>query len=442
MAFGKTAFGEPVDSYPVQKTPGYLKTRDKTLRSWLEALEGKYSNDWVGIAWHPTQGMFRLGRVAGYPVNEDPGDGLLGPLFANVKRYLITNDGQLSTPISKIDNLHHEDGTPVDRTGLSGQVMTVFNEGSYFNAKLGDYLIWGASEHPMPDLGFVTPPTFEQCTMFANGAYEGAELDGKLCSIAVDPADGISPVWPVTERSGDWGGSGVTLSQLETWGKAQGEDWGNVHYWDIWWRILLFRLRFASFPSQAQPSIGNGRSALSGSWVNDDLIGRCGLADVLPGAFAGSSTGDKLADCNKVDLCENFGGNIWEWVIGYLMLDRQVYTKTAPPYPMNSVDDYEPLLDLEGVPVIMPASDGYLGNPLSGQAFMFDAAHDGTSVSPVGDYIWTNNNGYRVGRSGALSLSSSRVGVSAWNSSNGPSTAYAYSGGRLRFQKRRTGVVG
>lgn len=405
-------------------------------------LDGKFAHDWVGIAYNTsTREIRRVGRLAGYATGSNPGDGLLGPVFQKIKRWTINDAGLKLKSINKNNKLYHDDMTLVDRTGASGQVMVVFDEAYYYEAKYGNWLVWGVSDQQMTDLGFVRPPCFVSDSWFANGAYEGSLVSGKLSSIAVDPADGMYPVWPVSTRSGAWGsgGANVTIAQMESWGKARGADWGLMHFWDVWWRILLFRIRWAGFGSQAL--VGNGRANLSGgSWINDSYIGRCGLGDGvtgMSGSVSNGTTAGYLTDVNVIDGVENFGGNLYDGVIGYLMNNRQVFYKNEPPYAMDSIATYSPLLDLSGATVVMPATEGYLGEPLSGKAFMFDAAHTGSSTVPVGDYIWTNSEDLRVGLSGAASASGSFVGVSAWSSTGGTLLSTSIVGGRLRFRKRR-----
>ena len=443
MAFGETAFGEPVDGYRVRKTPGYLKTESKTVKGWLDALDGKFSKDFVGIAYNTsTREMRRLGRLAGSAVGVNPGDGLLGPVFQRIQRYTVQQNGTIGGAISKVDKRYYEDGGLVPLDGSDGDILVRFDEAYYLEQAYGDWLIWGVSDQAMVDCGFELAPPFLYDTAFFNGAYEGVLYNGELRSIARDPADGTSPVWPVSTRTGDWGSGGVsaTIAKMEEWAKARGDNWGLVHFWDKWWRILLFRLRFASFNSQAM--VGNGRSSLSGgSWENDSYIGRCGLGDELVGMFGSVSNGGTAGhptDVNIIDGIENFGGNLWTGFIGMLMNNLQIYTKFLPPFPQNGVSEYTALTDIEGSNVVLTQGEGYLGEPRSGKAFMFDSAHDGASDVPVGDYCWSNNTGLRVGFSGAGSYSGSRVGVSALHLNSAPSYAYAYRGGRARFRIPRS----
>ena len=402
-------------------------------------LDGKFANDWIGIAYNTsTRTMHRLGRLAGYTTGANPGDGLLGPVFQRIQRYTVQSDGTIGGAISKVDKRHYEDGGVVPLDGSDGDILVKFDESYYLEQAYGNWLIWGVSDQAMFDCGFELAPPFRYDTAFFNGAYEGSLFDGKLRSIACDPGDGTSPVWPVTTRSGVWGSGGTlaTIGQMEAWAKARGPNWGLLHFWDLWWRILLFRIRFASFNSQVM--VGNGRSSLTGGdWINDQYIGRCGLGDSLTGMFGSISNGGSsgfLTDVNVIDGVENFGGNVWGGFIGMLMNNLQVYTKDLPPYPQDSVSTYTALTDIDGNGVVLPQGEGYLGEPLAGKAFMFDSLHTGASDVPVGDYVWSNNTGIRGGFSGAYSHGGSRVGVSALFLPNAPSSAASYLGGRARFR--------
>lgn len=415
---------------------------DRKLQMQIDALTEKFAHDWVGIGYNTsTREIVRVGRLAGYPVGQNPGDGLLGLVFQRIQRHPVTTAGAIGKPISKVDKRYYEDGTLVPLDGDDGDIMVRFDEAYYYEAKLNDWLIWGVSDQEMADLGFVLPPPFLHDSAFFNGAYEASLYNSELRSIAKDPSDGSSPVWPVTTRTGSWGsgGTNATIAQLEAWAKARGENWGNLHFWDIWWRILLFRIRFAAYNSQSM--VGNGRSGLSGGgWVNDQYIGRCGLGDGLTGMFGSVSNGGSagyLTDVNVIDGVENFGGNIWEAFIGLLMNDLQIYTKNLPPFAQDSVATYTALTDIDANNVVLTQGEGYLGEPRSGKAFMFDSLRNGASDVPVGDYCWSNNTGLRGGFSGAGANSGSLVGVSALHLDHAPSGAYSFVGGRARFRVPR-----
>ncbi len=441
MAFGLPEYGEPVDNFPVNLVPKNLYIPNRTVAGWLEKLDSNYRNDWVGIAYNKvTNQIKRVGKLEGAPVGVNPGDAALGTVFDNIQRWTMSDSGQKLKPISKTDKRYHTDGTLVDLTGASGQIMTVFDEAYYLEQELGDWLVWGVSAYPMTDMGFKQAPPFVENSWFANGAYEASVYNSKLCSIAKSPVDGVSPVYPVTTRTGEWGHAGLTITAVEALGAARGTGWGNVHFWDVWWRTLLFRIRYASFNSQAM--IGEGRTSLSGgTFVNGSYIARCGLGDTLSGHFGSVHNGGSAGyttDVVLVDGIENAYGDVWEFLTGYLMSNYQVYYKNSSPYPIDSIATYTPITALDGSLVVLPATEGYLGTPRSGKAFMFDTAHNGSSASPVGDYCWSSQTGLRVALSGAVANDGSRAGVSALYSYDAPSVAAATLGGRLRFGKTRS----
>ncbi len=403
---------------------------------------------YVGISVNITTGAItRRGNWATQPEGSWIGDGA-SPLLSELQNCVLQDNGQVHKWISKNSLSLHTDGTETDLSGGNGQIMTHYRKGYVrYGSLTGDEFTIDISHLALP--GFELFPAFMNEKPFYLGRYEASRVPGAsvLSSICIDPRDGVSPVWPATQRGSDeWGiPSGATPQYFLTLANNRGTGWKTAKYSWYAWHELLMSIGYASMNAQART--GAGRTALSGcTWVRDQdngnlgYIGRCGLGNDISqnGSIRNGGTAGVLTDVVVEGRRENTFGNVWKGLVDFLVDaqgERKVYIKHAPPYSTTSFADYETIKDANGNDIVLPDASGWKGYPFSGLGYFFSPVNNGNSSNFSGDYFWINTDGLRGGRVGAHANHGSRAGGSALAASAGPAYAAAGLGSLLGFQE-------
>jgi hypothetical protein len=392
-------------------------------------------SNYVGAAYNITTDTWqRLGSAQGLAVGSFPGT-YISPIFQRLRRVVLADDGTVYKGISWADFTKHEDGTDVDLTGGNGQIMMEYLPAYVKTGIWGDWYYILLSHLPLD--GFSLHPVFGDSSAVYLGAYEASLVPGqtKLSSIALDPRDGTSPVWPVTTRTGDWGHASLTTEATDTLAEARGAGWQQADFMTRHWERLLMLVAFAGWNFQSM--VGNGRTGLSGGdWLNDSYVGRCGLGDATGGYHSAVQQGTTLGyltDYAQVLGIENTYGNIWDRVAS-LVSDHAVYYKTKPPFNYASISGWTRLLNAVGAGLLLPTSNGYGGKPHSGLGIVLPADVTGSSSTKMTDYFYQAA-GLRVFLVGGPAHYGTSAGPFSWLANTAASGAYASIGGRLCFKK-------
>jgi hypothetical protein len=393
--------------------------------------------DFIGVAYDTaTDTWERLGAAKGEAVGQLPAGFMDHQIFRNLRRVVLKDDGTVYKGIQWNDFTKHEDGTAVDLTGGNGQIMMEYLPAYVLFTSDGTKQITCLSDKPLP--GFVLHPLFQGVSRAYSGAYEASVVDSKFCSIALDPADGVSPVYPATARAGDWGHAGLTTAAGDTLSEARGAGWQQWDYLTCHWERMLMLVGFAGFNFQSM--VGNGRASLSGgAWENDSYIGKCGLGDAASGYYGAVSNGGSagyLTDVSTLLGVENAWGNVWKRNAA-LCSDNVVHYKPLPPYDYGSVAGWTALLDAAGSGVTLPDTSGYGGVPFSGLAFGLPQDVTGTSSTRMADYFYANTggSGLRVPLVGGHAYRGVAAGPFCVAASYSATLAATDVGGRLCFKK-------
>jgi hypothetical protein len=289
--------------------------------------------------------------------------------------------------------------------------------------------------------GFSLHPLFEGVEAAYSGGYEASVVNeegtDKFASIALDPADGVSPVYPATTRAGDWGHASLTTAAGDTLSEARGAGWQQWDYLTLHWQWMLALVGFAGWNFQSM--VGNGRASLSGgAWLNDSYVGKCGLGDAASGYYGSVSNGGSagyLTDVSTLLGIENAWGNVWKRMVA-LIEDFQWYYKPLPPYNYGSVSGWTRLLDAAGDGVTLPETNGYGGVPFSGLAFGLPKDVTGTSSTRMSDYYYAQTSGgLRVPLVGGYSHFGTYAGPFCVAAADSATATDAHIGGRLCFKK-------
>ena len=391
--------------------------------------------DFIGVMYDTANDTWeRVGSSRGMAVGQLPAGIMEHQVLRRLRRVALKDDGAVHKGISWGDFRLHEDGTSVDLTGGNGQIMVEYLPAYYMSVVDGNKVGFLLSEQPLP--GFTLHPVFQDSSRVYLGAYEASLVPGqtKLSSIARDPRDGTSPVWPVTTRSGDWGHAGLTAAVTDSLAEARGTGWQQADLMTRHWERLLLLVAFAGWNFQSM--VGNGRTALTdGGWTNDVNIGRCGLGDATGGYHSAVQQGTTLGyltDYSQLLGVENTYGNVWDRVAS-LVSDYAVYYKTKPPFNYASVTGWTRLLNAVGAGLLLPTSNGYAGRPHSGPGIVFPADVTGSSSTMMTDYFYQAA-GLRVFRVGGLATYGAGAGPFCWGADSAASSTTAGISGRLVYK--------
>ena len=406
-----------------------------TMLATTGGLAGASVSDYVGAAYNVTTDTWqRLGSAQGLAVGSFPGT-YISPIFQRLRRVVLADNGTVYKGVSWLDFTKHDDGTTVALDGTNGQIMMEYLPAYVKTGIWGDWYFVLLSHLPLE--GFALHPVFADSSAVYLGAYEASLVPGqtKLYSIAKDPRDGTSPVWPVTTRSGDWGHAGLTTEVTDTLAEARGTGWQQADFMTRHYERLLMLVAFAGWNFQSM--VGNGRTALTdGGWTNDANVGRCGLGDATGGYHSAVQQGTTLGyltDYSQVLGVENTYGNVWDRVAS-LVNDCAVYYKTKPPFNYASIAGWTRLLNAVGAGLLLPTSNGYAGKPHSGMGIILPADVTGSSSTKMTDYFYQAA-GLRVFRVGGYAYNGTNAGPFSWSANDAASSSYAYIGGRLCFKK-------
>lgn len=389
---------------------------------------------YVGVAYNPTlQQWVRLGSAQGLPVGAFPGGAALGPVFQRLRRVALKDDGTVFRAISWLSFTQWQHGGAADLTGASGQIMVEYLPAWYKAGLWGEWSYFLISHLPLE--GFELFPLFEGKEAAYRGAYEASVHDGKLCSIAKNPADGIGNVYPVTTRAGVWGHASLTTAATDSLAAARGAGWRQSHLLSCLWERILMIVGYASY--NIPGIVGAGRINLSGGdWLNDNYIGRCGLGDVASGYASAVQVGGSagyLTDYAQVLGIENPWGNVWERVAA-LISEHRVFYRHDPPYNYGSTAEWERLRDAAGIGISLPTENGWANRPHSGLGLVLPAALGGSSSSGMFDYFWQDT-GLRVPLVGGDAAAGANAGPFYVGAGNSATSTSAAVGGRLCFER-------
>lgn len=392
-------------------------------------------SDFIGVMYDTaTDTWERVGASRGEAVGQLPTGFMSHQIFNKLRRVVLADDGTVYKGISWTDFTKHDDGTNVALDGTNGQIMMEYLPAYYLPVVDGTKYGILLSEQALP--GFHLHPVFGDSSAVYLGAYEASLVPGqtKLSSIALDPRDGTSPVWPVTTRTGDWGHASLTTEATDTLAEARGAGWQQADFMTRHWERLLLLVAFAGWNFQSM--VGNGRTALTdGGWTNDANIGRCGLGDATGGYHSAVQQGTTLGyltDYAQVLGVENTYGNVWDRVVS-LVSDYAVYYKTKPPFNYASIAGWTRLLNAVGAGFLLPNANGFAGKPHSGMGIVLPADATGSDSTKMTDYFYQSA-GLRVFLVGGRAHNGANAGPFAWYASDAASTAYAHIGGRLCFK--------
>ena len=217
-----------------------------------------------------------------------------------MRRCVLTKQGQVAYYLNEFDSTKKADGSPADLSGKDGQVMVQIPKYYVKRSLQGNLHTWEVSLDPAP--GFVPHRAYfrndtTEVPYAYYRAYEGINQNGVLMSIS-----GVTPT-----RSTD-------ISNFRAYARANGTGWSIAH-WQILDAIrLLFLTEYNTLNSQAVLGSGND----SGS----DYGILTGQSNVIGNHSSGPLNNNTWMSYRGI---ENFYADIWEFVDGVGVKDYKIY---------------------------------------------------------------------------------------------------------------------
>lgn len=295
-----------------------------------------------------------------------------------------------------------------------------------------------------PKPGFKLHPAFirngKEHDYIYRGAFEGSLYDTSASAYILDDAqvaDFTNDMLCSIANAKPMSGLTQNLTRANTRKLAQkrGTGWELDYMASISATQLLMLIEYATF--NLQSVIGNGAVSKT-----DD--GATNMAENTGATISLGNASGVVVNANGIQIVsyrgeENDWGDIWEWKDGGNIknptpfADGQYGNLYVADHGFADNTDASPYEDTG----IHPAyGEGYIS------AFGYNENYDwlfipteykGNSSTPVGDYCWNKNPGWRVARLGGYWYDGSRAGAFCWSLGDGASYRGRAVGGRLVY---------
>lgn len=295
-----------------------------------------------------------------------------------------------------------------------------------------------------PEPGFKLHPAFirngKEHDYIYRGAFEGSLYDTSASAYILDDAqvaDFTNDMLCSIANAKPMSGLTQNLTRANTRKLAQkrGTGWELDYMASISATQLLMLIEYATF--NLQSAIGNGAVSKT-----DD--GATNMAENTGATISLGNASGVVVNANGIQIVsyrgeENDWSDIWEWKDGGNIknptpfADGQYGNLYVADHGFTDNTDASPYEDTG----IHPAyGEGYIS------AFGYNENYDwlfipteykGNSSTPVGDYCWNKNPGWRVARLGGVWDDGSKAGAFCWTLFNDASNRIRYIGGRLVY---------
>lgn len=295
-----------------------------------------------------------------------------------------------------------------------------------------------------PEPGFKLHPAFirngKEHDYIYRGAFEGSLYDTSASAYILDDAQvadftndmlcSIANAKPISGLT-----QNLTRANTRKLAQKRGTGWELDYMASISATQLLMLIEYATF--NLQSAIGNGAVSKT-----DD--GATNMAENTGATISLGNASGVVVNANGIQIVsyrgeENDWGDIWEWKDGGNIknptpfADGQYGNLYVADHGFADNTDASPYEDTG----IHPAyGEGYIS------AFGYNENYDwlfipteykGNSSTPVGDYCWNKNPGWRVALLGGLWTYGSKAGAFCWNLYIDASVRSRYFGGRLVY---------
>lgn len=348
------------------------------------------------------------------------------PAHKAMRRCLVLSDGTVSYYLDEFDSTLKEDGSPAITNGTNGQVMVEIPQ-FYCRTEInGALTTWSVSDRPLP--GYDLHPVFEDGAVekIFIGAYNAVVWQALSNSVidGLNLGNNTSRVNLNIDRLYSTPGNFpmVGLTRAEFRQLARNAGYQLYDYW-MWQAVqLLWITEFGNWNSQEVLGYGwvdGGSWPASSSNQNDSLATKNGSSNNF-GNHSGSVLGEDGTPFVTYRGIENVWGNVWQFIDGVTVNNRQLYVSTNENTFADDVDsgDYQSL----GVP-LPNANDTFIKSwqPLKDVFVPAKVGYGANSSTFIGSALWTGT-GWQVMYVGGSASHELSCGVSCCNAVTGASS--------------------
>jgi len=240
-----------------------------------------------------------------------------------MKRCVLNSDGSVNYYLDPFDSTKKADGTAANLDGTDGNVMVEVPKFYYgYN-----YLTVGNVIHSHS----ISLDSSDGYPVHWAFVKDGVEVDYRYYPAYLGYNDG----GVLKSRSGVYPTTSISRTTARTYAEANGAGWHQIDFALYEAITLLCIIEYGTM--NIQSALGQGRTALSGgAWSGGSYIGINGLSNSDGnGTNNVTYTGDAddaAADGSYMTYrgCENFFGNVWRWVDGININERQYHLSNSP----------------------------------------------------------------------------------------------------------------
>jgi len=328
--------------------------------------------------------------------------------WEQMRRCVLNSDGTVNYYLNASDSTLKADDTAADLTGADGNVMVEIPKFWFKTVHSGTRREWyvrtstasGYSIHPAfikngVEVSHRYIGAYDACLWDDSaGAYvSGTNLDDMTANIdfTADKLASVAGVHPLV---------GITRDEARTLAANNGTGWRQLDFWLVQAIQMLYLVEYGDFNSQSTLGAGNTNGSYlassavqadsphtvagaSNAWGNASTDGTQPSAGAKPGTAYMSYRG-----------IENFFGNVWSWVDGFNILDRQAYvSNTDSDFADDTATNYDE------IGVTMPNANNYITDIQNVSGAFLPASVGGSSSTYLTDYYYQAT-GWRVAACG------------------------------------------
>ena len=324
--------------------------------------------------------------------------------------------------------------------GADGQVMVQIPKFYFKMGVTGADHFWNVSLLPL--IGYVVHPAFIRDGIEVpyryHSAFEGSMYDASASAMTASGSTIYASGDKLCSVAGQWAKTNESRASFDAMCTSRGATWRQHDFYLLSAIQLLYLIEYASFNSQSM--IGAGRTALSGTWAANSLIGMTGFSIKNGNGTANVSIGGSsgyLTDYMTYNGIENFFGNVWKF-IGLMSVNGGV--GTTNPMPMYATGNKAHYNAASAVNMDLIVNNtnlgvtnvGYASNLENCVGFIPSAVGAG-STTKITDYYWqySVNGGWRAPFFGGCSAGGACAGAFCLDVNSSPSAVLVDVGSRL-----------
>ena len=358
-----------------------------------------------------------------------------------MRRCIITRSGDIRYYLDANDSTLKEDGTAATLDGSHGSVMveipkfyvkfsaTGISEDREYTWEISDYPAIGYSVHPAfirngIEVNYRYISAYDACIWddSAGAFVSGLNYDNNTSRIdtANDYAASVSGIYPMV---------GTTRNQSRLLAGNFGTGFSLQDFYLSSAIQLLILLEFGTFNSQSAIGQGNTRYSDwpgSSGTQSDSRANIAGLSNSFGNNTANVSTsGGSTNDFMSYRGIENFFGNVWDWVDGFNINNRQAYVSNiVANFADGTATGYTTLGS------VMPAANNYIRDIQNlSFAFLSSSVTGGSDSTYLTDYFFQAE-AWRVARLGGHATIGLLAGAWVWSVSSDAASAFRVFGFR------------